>query len=232
MTSNNDDLHTVLRQNLRLRRQLGAQVAKAKDSSEGPYSPSISKLARWAAKRSTISIHDDVPPFETSGASSHAPIPPFRRLDSEGPRGSPAGAAKTDWEDNELKGLRRELALRRVAAEVPKESSEVRSGAAAVAASDTGDLGELRRQLKLRRELGAESTKAKESSGRWSDRIVFSSGWILYGICLAIAGVSALLMLRLMSEWGFHDEILIAATISALLFYGLGRDFLYAFSGR
>jgi hypothetical protein len=39
-------------------------------------------------------------------------------------------------------------------------------------------------------------------------------------------------MLRLMSEWGYHDEILIAATISALLFYGLGRDFLYALSGR
>ena len=232
MTSNSDELHTVLRQNLRLRRQLGAQVAKAKDSSVGPYSPRISKLARWTAKR-TATAFQVVPPLETSGASWHEPISPFHRLNSERPFGSPVGAAKTASDENELEGLRRELALRRlVAAEVPAESGEVRSGAAAVAASDTEDLGELRRQLKSRRELGAESTEAKESSANWSDKIASGSGWILYGICLAIAVVAAFLMLTLEAEWRFHDETLIAATISALVFYGLGRDFLYALSGR
>jgi len=227
MTSNSDDLHTVLQQNLRLRRQLGAQIAKAKDSSAGPYSIKISKLARWAAKRSATLIHDVVPPFETSGASSH--LSPFHRLDREGPLGSPGGAAGTASDNNELEGLRRELMLRRLAtAEVPKAGD---SGGTQ-AASDTEDLYELRRQLKLRRELGPESTEAKNSGAKWSDVIAFGSGWILYGTCLAIAGVSAFFMLRLTPEWNFYDGTPIAATISALVFYGLGRDFLYVLSGR
>ena len=244
MTSNSDDLHTLLRQNLRLRRQLGAQVAKAKATSVGPYLPKILNPARRAAKRSATSFQDVVPSFEASGASPHEPTSPFYRQGSERPLGSPVGAAETGSDDNELEGLRRELTLRRlVAAEVPEagdsgrnQSSErpLRSGAAAKTASDAEDLGlgELRRQLKLRRELGAERIKAKDSSAKRSDRIAFSSGWVLYGICLAIAGVSAFLILTLTAEWRFHDETLIAATISALVFYGLGRDFLYALSGR
>jgi hypothetical protein len=39
-------------------------------------------------------------------------------------------------------------------------------------------------------------------------------------------------MLRLTGEWRFDDGILIAASISALVFYGLGRDFRHVLSGK
>ena len=243
MTSDSDDLDTVLRQNLRLRRQLGAQVAKARKGSVGRHLPKISNLVRREAKRSAISLQDVVLPFETCGTSPHEPASPSHRQ-SSGRLSSTVGAVETASDNTELEGLRRELTLRRlVAAEVPKagdsggnQSDErfLSSAEAAETASDTEDLGELRRQLKLRREVGTERTKATDRTSilaKRSDKIAFSSGWILYGTCLAIAVVSAILMLRLM-EGQFHDGTLIVASVTTLVFYGIGRDFLYALSGR
>ena len=242
MTLDSNDLEVLLRQHLNLRRQLGAQVAKAKDTSAGLHSPKTSKPARRVAKRSATSAQDAAPPFETNGGSPPERTSPFRRQGDGRSLGSTVGAAKTASDNNELEGFRRELTFRLlVAAEVPKaeddrgnQSGEKPLGSeeAAATASNNEDLGELRRQLRLRRELEAEITKAKDGNAKRGDRIAYSSVWVLYWTCLAIAGVSAFLMLRLTGEWRFDDETLIAASISAFVFYGLGRDFLYALAGR
>ncbi len=238
MSLNGDDLEKLLRQNLNLRRQLGAQVAKAKDKSAGLYAPGTLKPARGVPRRSAASARDVVPPFETKGAALPEPASLFHR--QGGGRPSPVGIAKSASDNDELEGLRRELTLRRlVAAEVPKAENTVgnRSGKRSLGAEETAetassneDLGELRRQLKLRRER-AEITKAKDSRAKQGYRIAYKS-WVLYGASFAMAGVSAFLMLRLTGDWRFDDGTLIAASISAFVFYGVGRDLLYALSGR
>jgi hypothetical protein len=192
MTLDSDDLEELLRQNVNLRRQLGAQVAKAKDSDAVLYSPKTSKPAPWVAKRSATSVQDVVPPFETDGDSPPEPWSPFHRQRGGRPIGSTVGAAKTASDNNELEGFRRELTFRRLfAAKVPKakdsrgnQSNErpPGSGEAAEAASDNEDLGELRRQLRLRRDLRAEISNAKDSSAKQGDRIAYSSGWVPYAL--------------------------------------------------
>jgi len=89
--------------------------------------------------------------------------------------------------------------------------------------SDSDDLEqELRENLKLRRELWAEVAKAKG--------IAYRLGWVLYWIALVLALASGLYLLVSMAGAGILS--LIAAWISALALYGLGRAFRYVLSGE
>ena len=203
MTYESDDLEELLRQNLKLRRQLGAQVVKAKDSM-GLYSPQTSKPARLLAKLSRTSVQDVVPPSnEPSGGLAPEPTSEI----------SPA--------------LGREFPS---SIEMPKAQDGDRSQSGEGALSS--DLDELRGQLRLRRELGARIAKSMEVSPKKSNKIAFRSGQALYWTSLAMAGTSAFLLLRLTGEWHFDYRTLVAASLSAFIFYGLGRDFLYTLSGR
>ena len=196
MTYASDDLEELLRQNLKLRRQLGAQVVKAKDSM-GLYSPQTSKPARLLAKLSRTSVQDVVPPSnEPSGGLAPEPTSEI----------SPAFGREFPTQDG----------------------GRSQSGEGAL----SSDLDELRGQLRLRRELGARIAKSMEVSPKKSNKIAFRSGQALYWTSLAMAGTSAFLLLRLTGEWHFDYRTLVAASLSAFIFYGLGRDFLYTLSGR
>jgi hypothetical protein len=92
--------------------------------------------------------------------------------------------------------------------------------------SDSDDLEQqLRQNLKLRRELGAEVAKAKRRGG-----MAYRAGWVLYWICLLLALASGLYLLVTMAGAGILS--LIAALMVALAFYGLGRAFRYVMSGE
>jgi hypothetical protein len=105
---------------------------------------------------------------------------------------------------------------------------------------DSDDLErELRKNLKLRRELGAEAAKgiaalnAKQGGG-----IAYRLGWVLYWACLVLAGMWAVFFLWLaVSDSGFEEVIrqspYLAFVFAAppLLLYGLGRAFRYVLAG-
>jgi hypothetical protein len=100
--------------------------------------------------------------------------------------------------------------------------------------SDSDDLEEaLRQNLKLRRELADEVAKAKQLGG-----IAYRLGWVLYWICLALAGAYALLLLTI-DNFEFvrnfpHDPWGAAAVVffPAIVLYGLGGAFRYVLSGE
>lgn len=200
MTHASDDLEELLRQNLDLRRQLGAQVVKAKDR----YSPQTSKPVGRLAKLFSIWAPDVAPPSnEPSGG-----LAPY-----------PALKSHRHWIGSSL-----------VPVEMPKAQDGDRNQCRESALSS--DLDELREQLRLRRELGARIAKSTEVSLKESNRIALRSGQVLYWTCLGIAGISVFLMLRLTGQWHFDYRTLVAASLLAFVFYGLGRDFLYTLSGR
>lgn len=233
MAHDSDDLEELLRQNLKLRRQLGAQVAKAKDSSASPFFPNPSKPIRRLALWSATSIQKVATPFRMNEASTPDP---FHRRGAGKPSDPSVGDFQAAPDNNEVEAFRRKLTLGRLIAAAEYSGANhfgegpVCSESISDTLSDDEDLGELRRQLKLRCESMAERTKADDSSDKHSYRLGYSLGWALYSTCLAMAAVSAVLMLRLKGEWHFDDGALIAAGLSAFLFCGLGRDFLYALS--
>jgi hypothetical protein len=98
--------------------------------------------------------------------------------------------------------------------------------------SDSDDLEqELRRNLELRRELGAvaEPQAPKQDRG-----IAYRLGWVLYWACLAVIALYwAWWAVRLIgtdwNDWTFFPGLL---GVPALLLYGLGRAFRYVLSGQ
>jgi hypothetical protein len=99
---------------------------------------------------------------------------------------------------------------------------------------------ELRRNLKLRRELGAKAAKGKAAlSAKQGGGIAYRLGWVLYWACLVVAGMYAAAFLWWASaESGVVEDIrgspylvlLIAAP--PVLLYGLGRAFRYVLSAE
>jgi hypothetical protein len=63
--------------------------------------------------------------------------------------------------------------------------------------SDSDDLiGELQKNLRLRRELGTEAAKLKDAlSGNQAGGIRYRLGWVLYWGCLAAAGAGVIFFL-------------------------------------
>ena len=93
--------------------------------------------------------------------------------------------------------------------------------------SDSDDLErQLRENLKLRLELAAEVAKAKGANK--GSGIAYRLGWVLYWICLLLALASGLYVLGSMAGAGILS--LIAAWMSALALYGIGRAFRYVLS--
>jgi hypothetical protein len=161
--SNGNDLEQHLRQNLKLRRELGAHIAKAR--AEMAKAASSTKQGRG------------------------------------GLLGSAAGAAKTT--------------------------------------SENDDLGELRRELKLRRELGTEVAKAKDSSTKQGVGIAPRLGWVLYWIGFAIAiGWAAFILWFVLSVEGVvadlqqSPELLFVIALPMVIAYVLGRVCRYVFLGK
>ena len=98
--------------------------------------------------------------------------------------------------------------------------------------SDSDDLEQqLRENLKLRRELGAEVAKANEGGG-----IAYRLGWVLYWTCLALAGVWVVFFCYVTfwggEKWGSTLETILAFSIPMIILYGLGRAFRHVLSGE
>jgi hypothetical protein len=98
---------------------------------------------------------------------------------------------------------------------------------------------ELRRNLKLRRELGAEAAKGKAAlSAKQGGGIAYRLGWVLYWACLVLAGMWAVFFLWwAISDSGVVEDIrqspylAFLVALPSLLLYGLGRAFRYVLSG-
>jgi hypothetical protein len=106
--------------------------------------------------------------------------------------------------------------------------------------SDSDDLiQELRKNLKLRRELGGEASKLRNAMRAQAGGVAYRLGWVLYWACLVGAGAWAAFLLW----WAWGDPgvvedvrgasylaILVAAP--SLLLYGLGRAVRYVLSAE
>jgi hypothetical protein len=96
------------------------------------------------------------------------------------------------------------------------------------------DLGKaLQENLKLRRELAANVTKAEATSQRGGG-IVYRLGWVLYWTCLAIIGLWVAWMAALVAGGSTPDawDVVLVGALPLLLLYGLGRAFRYVLSGE
>ena len=100
---------------------------------------------------------------------------------------------------------------------------------------------ELRRNLKLRRELGAEAAKGKAAlSAKQGGGIAYRLGWVLYWACLGLIGLYAafwLVVLRDASWEGIIGDLKDWTTVLGLALpvvglYALGRAFRYVLSGE
>ena len=98
---------------------------------------------------------------------------------------------------------------------------------------------ELRRNLKLRRELGAEAAKGKAAlNAKQGGGVAYRLGWVLYWICLVLALLPALVPILVLldelglSASGFQRHFALVGALAALLLYGLGRAFRYVLSGE
>jgi hypothetical protein len=98
--------------------------------------------------------------------------------------------------------------------------------------SDSDELEEqLRENLKLRRELGAEVAKAASRRAGMAYRL----GRVLYLACFALAVLCVAVWIgRLFTDFAPMPFLLqlLAFGLPALLFYGLGRAFRYVLSGE
>ena len=99
---------------------------------------------------------------------------------------------------------------------------------------------QLRQNLKLRAELGAKVAKANQG-------MAYRLGWVLYWICLVLAGGWAAISLWLITTTGsgtpvgdihlgqwvvIHLGQWVVAAAPPLLLYGLGRALRYVLSGE
>lgn len=99
---------------------------------------------------------------------------------------------------------------------------------------------ELRRNLKLRRELGAEAAKGKAAlDDKERGGVAYRLGWVLYWACLALIGLYAAFWLVVLQDasWeGISDlkdwTTVLGLALSIVGLYALGRAFRYVLSGE
>jgi hypothetical protein len=103
--------------------------------------------------------------------------------------------------------------------------------------SDTDDLEQqLRQNLELRRELGAEVARARGASE--GGGIAYRLGWVLYWASLALALSWVAFLIWLLMDPSFVEDIRsspylgVVMALPALVAYGLGRAFRYVLSGE
>jgi len=221
MTSDSDDLEEQLRQNLALRRRLGAELAKAEDSDE-PQS-----LER--PRRSASGVGD----------SGHQRDERARRY---------AEVADPAPAKDDLEALRDQLKSRdraRMSAAAAQESNPQQGGATLpgalkapdAALEDRVDLGVLRRTLKQRSERGDQVADAEETPSKSPPGIEYWIGQGFYWSCLTLGliwmgGYSvAVINGPTASEQLLTPGVLAAIIVPALLLFGIGRDFRYLLAG-
>ena len=94
---------------------------------------------------------------------------------------------------------------------------------------------ELRRNLKLRRELGAQAAKGKAAlSAKQDGGFAYRLGWVLYWVCLALSlGWAAIgLYAGVQRPSNFSNVIYYAYfVLPAAVAYALGRAFRYVLAG-
>ena len=99
---------------------------------------------------------------------------------------------------------------------------------------------ELRRNLKLRRELGAEAAKGKAAlDAKERGGVAYRLGWVLYWACLGLIGLYAAFWLVVLHDasWeGISDlkdwTTVLGLALSLVGLYALGRAFRYVLSGE
>jgi hypothetical protein len=101
--------------------------------------------------------------------------------------------------------------------------------------SDSHDLEqELRRNLKLRRELGAKAAKGKAAlSVKQGGGMAYRLGWGLYWACLALIAAWVLTAALFVPMTLDHPgPALVVYGVPALVLYGIGRALRYILSGE
>jgi hypothetical protein len=100
---------------------------------------------------------------------------------------------------------------------------------------------ELRRNLKLRRELGAEAAKGKAAlDDKERGGVAYRLGWVLYWACLALIGLYAAFWLVVLQDASWEGIIsdlkdwttVLGLALSIVGLYALGRAFRYVLSGE
>ena len=218
MTSNSDDLEEQLRQNLALRRRLGAELAKAEDGDQ----QNVQKPSRWAW---VAKVQD--------GGNDQS---------DERPR--PVASAEPAPDEDELDRLRETLKSRRLTAGPWAETQDsaahhgapTQSGAIEppdAAFEDGDDLGALRQTLKQRTQRGAEIIEAEETASDSARGLAYWFGQGLYWGCLTLglvwmAGYSFVVINSPTGSSQLLTPAVVAAlVIPALLLSGIGRDLRY-----
>ena len=91
---------------------------------------------------------------------------------------------------------------------------------------------ELRRNLKLRRELGAEAAKGKAAlNAKQRGGVAYRLGWVSYWACLALIGLYAAFWLVVLQDASW-EGIVIGLALPVVGLYALGRAFRYVLSGE
>ena len=100
---------------------------------------------------------------------------------------------------------------------------------------------EFRRNLKLRRELGAEAAKGKAAlSAKQGGGIAYRLGWVLYWACLGLIGLYAAFWLVVLQDASWEGIIgdlkdwttVLGLALPVVGLYALGRALRYVFSGE
>ena len=204
MTSNSDDLEEQLRQNLALRRRLGAELAKAED---GDDQRSVEKPSRWVGMAR----------FQDGGN------------DQSDERPRPVASAEPAPDEDELDRLRETLKSRRLTAGPWAETQDsaahhgapTQSGAIEppdAAFEDGDDLGALRQTLKQRTQRGADAIEGEETASDSARGLAYWFGQGLYWGCLTLgllwmAGYSFVVINSLTGS----SELLTPAVVAAIV---------------
>ena len=92
---------------------------------------------------------------------------------------------------------------------------------------------ELRRNLKLRLELGAEAAKGKAAlSAKLGGGIAYRVGWVLYWACLGLIGLYAVFWLVVLRDASWDWTAVLGLAVPVVGLYALGRAFRYLLSGE
>ena len=100
---------------------------------------------------------------------------------------------------------------------------------------------ELRRNLKLRSELGAQAAKGRAAlSAKQSGGITYRVGWVLYWACLGLIGLYAAFWLVVLQDASWEGIIgdlkdwttVIGLALPVVGLYALGRAFRHVLSGE
>ena len=92
---------------------------------------------------------------------------------------------------------------------------------------------ELRRNLKLRRELGAEAAKGKAAlNAKQRGGVAYRLGWVLYWVCLALIGLYAAFWLVVLRDASWDWITVLGLALPVVGLYALGRAFRYLLSGE